>query len=92
MSAYGADVVKTPNIDRLAADGIQFQSMYTTAGVSAPSRSCLITGMYPTSIGTGNMRTKVMNPKTRAMLGQPAYSACLPADVRCFSELMRMDG
>lgn len=92
MSAYGADVVNTPNIDRLAADGIQFQSMYTTAGVSAPSRSCLITGMYPTSIGTGNMRTKVMNPKTRAMLGQPAYSACLPADVRCFSELMRMDG
>ena len=92
MSAYGADVVSTPNIDRLAADGIQFQSMYTTAGVSAPSRSCLITGMYPTSIGTGNMRTKVMNPKTRALLGQPAYSACLPEEVKCFPELMRIDG
>lgn len=92
MSAYGADAVKTPNIDQLAADGIQFQSMYTTAGVSAPSRSCLITGMYPTSIGTDNMRTKVINPKTRALLGQPAYSACLPTDVKCFSELMRMEG
>lgn len=92
MSVYGSEVVKTPNIDQLANDGIRFQHMYTTAGVSAPSRSCFITGMYPTSIGTQNMRTKVLNPKTRALLGQPAYSACLPAEVKCFSEWMRLGG
>lgn len=46
METYGDKVVKTPNIDRLAAEGQQFQSVYTTAGVSSPSRSCIITGMY----------------------------------------------
>ena len=42
MTSYDADVVKTPNISQLAREGVQFQSMYTTAGVSAPSRSCII--------------------------------------------------
>ena len=39
MSVYGDRVVSTPNIDRLAGEGMRFQSVYTTAGVSAPSRS-----------------------------------------------------
>lgn len=62
METYGDKVVKTPNIDRLAAEGQQFQSVYTTAGVSSPSRSCIITGMYPMSIGTQHMRTLIGNP------------------------------
>ena len=35
MSVYGDRVVSTPNIDRLASEGMRFQSVYTTAGVSA---------------------------------------------------------
>ena len=92
MSTYGADIVRTPNIDQLARDGIQFQNVYTTAGVSAPSRSCIITGMYPTSIGTQHMRTKVLNRTTAAKLDHPSYSAVIPEYVKCFSEYLRMAG
>ena len=92
MSTYGDDVVRTPNIDQLAREGEQFQSVYTTAGVSAPSRSCLITGMYPTSIGTQHMRTKVLNKKTAAKLDHPSYSAVVPENVKCFSEYLRIAG
>lgn len=92
MSTYGSDVVKTPNIDKLAQEGVQYQNMYTVSGVSAPSRSSLITGMYPTSIGTQHMRTQIVNPKTREKLNIPSYSACLPDEVRCFTEWLRLSG
>ena len=69
MSVYGDRVVSTPNIDRLASEGMRFQSVYTTAGVSAPSRSCIITGMYPMSIGTQHMRTQIETPEVSRKIG-----------------------
>jgi len=51
MSCYGDTVVKTPNIDQLASDGIRFDRAYMTAGVCSPTRSANITSMYQTSIG-----------------------------------------
>ena len=78
MSAYGDKVVRTPHIDALASEGVRFQSVYTTAGVSSPSRSCIITGMYPMSIGTQHMRTLIENPEVSKKIGVPSYSAVLP--------------
>lgn len=51
MSTYGDSVIQTPNIDGLAAEGIQFDRAYMTSGVCSPTRSAVITGMYQTSIG-----------------------------------------
>ena len=53
---YGDSSANTPNINQLAKDGLVYQNCYTPSPVCAPSRSCLITGMYPTSIGTQHMR------------------------------------
>lgn len=92
MSVYGDQVVSTPNIDRLASEGIRFQSVYTTAGVSAPSRSCIITGMYPMSIGTQHMRTQIETPEVSRKIGVPPYSAVLPDYVKAFPEYLRMHG
>ena len=88
MKIYGDKTVKTPNIDQLANEGEQFQSVYTTAGVSAPSRSCIITGMYPMSIGTQHMRTLGNNKK----IGLPKYSAVIPEYVKAFPEFLRING
>lgn len=44
LACYGNDVVKTPNIDRLAAEGIRFTQAYAGSAVSSPSRCCLLTG------------------------------------------------
>jgi arylsulfatase A-like enzyme len=87
LESYGDSTVKTPNISRLAREGVRYSQAYSTAGVCAPSRSALITGMYPTSIGTNNMRTlQGLSPVV------PYYSAVLPPDVKTHSEYLRAAG
>ena len=46
LSCYGQKFFSTPNIDGLAANGIRFTQCYSGTTVSAPSRSCLLTGMH----------------------------------------------
>ena len=90
IGAYGYKGVKTPNIDQLAREGELYSKAYTTAGVCAPSRSSLITGMYQTSIGTMHMRTlNDDNPKNSPL---PSYSAVIPPHVKCFPEYLRLAG
>ena len=57
FGCYGDRAVQTPNMDRLAADGILFENAFTTAPICSPSRSALITGMYQTSIGAQHHRS-----------------------------------
>lgn len=59
LSCYGATRVSTPNIDRLAGQGMQFTNAYATSSTSTPSRFGILTGMYPwrqknTGIAPGN--------------------------------------
>ena len=87
---YGDLVARTPNLDRLAADGCRWPNAFSTTGVCAPSRSAIITGMYPISIGTHHMRTTHANPNTK---GAPMpYHAVVPHYVRCFTEYLRAAG
>ena len=57
IGAYGDTFATTPNIDKLATEGIRYINAFATAPVCAPSRSTLITGMYPSSLGTEHMRS-----------------------------------
>lgn len=85
---YGDPVARTPNLDRLARDGCRWVNAFSTAGVCAPARSAVITGMYSTSIGTHHMRTTSAHDP-----GLPTpYSACVPHYVKCFSEYLRGAG
>ena len=49
--AYGHPSIRTPNIDRLAGEGMRFDSAYITASSCSPSRSSIITGRYPHNTG-----------------------------------------
>ncbi|WP_339647689.1 sulfatase [uncultured Salegentibacter sp.] len=91
IGAYGDSIVSTPNIDRLASEGVKYTRVFTVAGVCAPSRSSIITGMYPTSIGTQHMRTTAGDPKYMGE-GVPNYSAVIPAEVKAFPEFLRKAG
>ena len=51
LGCYGVQNVRTPNIDRLATQGIQFQNFYSTSAVCTPGRGSLLTGRYPQSNG-----------------------------------------
>ena len=90
ISVYGDPVVSTPNIDELAREGVRYTRVYTTAGVCAPSRSSIITGMNQISMGTSHMRTH-NNPRLMPQ-GVPSYSAVLPSEVRAFPEYLRKVG
>jgi arylsulfatase A-like enzyme len=50
-SAYGSTVIRTPNIDRLAAEGVRFTDAYVSHPVCAPSRAGLLTGRYQERFG-----------------------------------------
>lgn len=57
FGAYGEPLVVTPNIDRLAAEGVRYTRVFSTAPVCAPSRSAFMTGFYQTTTDTHNMRS-----------------------------------
>ena len=46
LSCYGSQLIKTPNIDRLANEGMKFENSFTTNALCAPSRATLLTGKY----------------------------------------------
>lgn len=53
----GETLIKTPNVDKLASEGVVFTRAYVSAPVCSASRSALISGMYQTSIGAQNHRS-----------------------------------
>ena len=89
LAPYGDSLAHTPHINGIADRGIVFENAFTVSGVCAPSRSAIITGMYPTSIGTQHMRQK---PSVIPMPGFPRYNAVPPPEVKAFPELLRAAG
>lgn len=51
VGCYGAEKVDTPNIDRIAAEGLQFTDFHTAASICSPSRAAFLTGAYPQRAG-----------------------------------------
>lgn len=76
VGAYGDTYAYTPNIDKLATVSVRYDNAFAPIGVCAPARSCLITGMYPPTLGSQNMRCNVT----------------LPPHVQCFPYYLRQAG
>ncbi len=76
LACFGDNYAVTPNLDRLAAQGFIYKNAFATAPVSAPARSCLITGIYATSLGTQHLRSDIN----------------LPDHIKPFPKYLRRDG
>ena len=63
LGCYGDSHAITPHLDQLAKEGVRYTHAFTTAGVCAPCRSGIITGMYQTTIGTHHMRCNAQLPE-----------------------------
>jgi N-sulfoglucosamine sulfohydrolase len=76
LGCFGDKHAITPHLDQLAHEGVRYANAFTTAGVCAPCRSGIITGMYQSTIGTHHMRC----------------SAKLPSHIKAFSSYLREQG
>nr|WP_261344831.1 sulfatase [Neorhodopirellula pilleata] len=65
FACYGETAIATPNVDKLAANGVKFTNAYVTAPVCSTCRSAFITGMYQTSIGAHHHRSGRGDEKIR---------------------------
>ena len=64
LGCYGEKDAVTPHIDQLAQESIKFTNAFASAPVCSPSRSCLIQGALPPSMGTQHMRSGFPLPAT----------------------------
>ncbi|MEM7031855.1 MAG: sulfatase-like hydrolase/transferase [Chloroflexota bacterium] len=72
--------IHTPNIDRLAADGVAFTHAYCQSPICTPSRASFLTGMYPSSVHgcmNGNERWAEAAPLVTALLAEAGYTCGL---------------
>jgi uncharacterized sulfatase len=76
LGCYDEEFALTPNIDNFAKESVRFTRAFTVHGVCAPSRSGIITGMYPSSLGSCNMRCRADKPES----------------IKCFTEYLRTNG
>lgn len=63
IGCYGNQSSHTPNMDRLASEGVRFTRAFSTAPVCAPSRSTIITGCLPEVLGSANHRSRYPIPE-----------------------------
>jgi N-sulfoglucosamine sulfohydrolase len=91
IAEFGDSTVQTPNLSRLAAEGVRYTNVYSVSGVCAPSRAAITTGMYPSSIGAHNMRTLSQEPAAQKK-GIINYECVPPSSVKMVSEIMRANG
>jgi arylsulfatase A-like enzyme len=82
LGCYGQSKIRTPHLDKLAADGIRFTQCYAGSTVCAPSRCALMTGLH-----TGHCRTRGNGGG-----GSPRGNVPLTPDDPCVAELLKKAG
>jgi arylsulfatase A-like enzyme len=84
LSCYGSRLIQTPNIDRIANEGVRFQNAFTTNALCAPSRATLLTGTYT------HINGMVGNPENPAATGEDVATFS-PAQ-QTFVKIMKANG
>jgi hypothetical protein len=82
LGCLGKEPVKTPCLDQLAREGVNFTNAVSSYPVSSPARGMLMTGMYPhKNKVTGNCNS-----------ANAPYGVELPQDARCWSDILKANG
>ena len=76
LGCYGHPSIRTPHLDRMAAEGMRFTDFYSAAEVCTPSRAALLTGRYPIRSGMCHNQYRVLRNNSAG--GLPAEEATLP--------------
>ena len=92
LGVMGSDYYETPNIDRLAAEGLLFDNAYAAAANSAPSRACMMTGMYTPRHGVYTVSPPDRGDRRLRKLVPIANTDDVRADFVTMAEALRQQG
>jgi uncharacterized sulfatase len=90
IGCYGSNFYQTPNIDRLASEGILFTNAYAAAAVCSPTRASILTGKYPARLHLTDFIAG--NNRENYPLNQPEWQKFLPLEEVTFAEILKKNG
>jgi arylsulfatase A-like enzyme len=89
---YGADLHRTPNLDRLAREGMKFERAYAASPVCTPTRASIHTGKYPARLHMTIWREASRRPPANRRVTPPIVEENLPHSEVTFAEVLREAG
>ena len=90
IGCNGTDYYQTPNIDKLASEGMRFTNAYAACSVCSPTRASIMTGKYPARLHLTDFIAG--NNKTNYPLTQPDWQKYLPLEEITFAEILKKSG
>jgi len=90
LGCYGSSYYETPNIDKLAAEGMQFNNAYAACAVCSPTRASIMTGKYPARLNLTDFIKG--NDRTDYKLTQPKWQKFLPLEEVTIAEVFKEAG
>ena len=91
LGCYGSKFHRTPNLDKLAASGIQFTQAYAAAPVCSPTRVALMTGQHPARVGLTDWLPGRANRPDQP-LKRPEIPMQLPLEQTTMAEMLKASG
>lgn len=91
LGCYGSTFYETPNLDRLAREGMRFTNAYSACPVCSPTRASIMTGKYPARLRLTNF-IPGRSPRPHAKLIPPEFEQQLPIAESTIAELLREQG
>lgn len=88
LSCYGSTFYETPNIDRLAREGLMFDHAYAACPVCSPTRASIMSGKYPARVGV----TDFLVSNARGKLIDAPYTHHLPLEETSLAQALREGG
>lgn len=92
LGVMGSDYYETPHIDRLAAEGLLFDNAYAAAANSAPSRACMMTGMYTPRHGVYTVSPPDRGDRTKRKFIAIPNTEDVRADFVTMAEALQQEG
>lgn len=92
LACYGSDYYQTPNVDRLAAEGMRFTDAYSSCNVCSPTRASIMTGKYPARLLLTQWLPGGRWSPTQHKLREGRYISNVPLEEVTIAEALRESG